>query len=300
MSAIIHTPVMVKEILDYLQPQPDGVYVDCTVGTGGHTVALLKNAPPGVSVVGIDRDTEALATARGRLHQFSNRYRLVKSNFTGIDDVLNTLKIKSIQGLLYDLGVSSLQFDEQERGFTLHGTSQLDMRMDQQQSLTAADILSSASMSELEHIFLTYGEERWARRMAEFIVRERDEGSILSADQLVDTLKRAVPAHFRRGKKYHFATRVFQALRIAVNDELSNLETALPAGVKRLAPGARLCVLSYHSLEDRIVKNYFRKAEGCELRILTKRVLRPSPEEMRENPRSRSAKLRVAEKICHD
>ena len=299
MSGVIHVPVMTGDIMHYLRPRSTGTYLDCTVGTGGHLAALFEEAGPGIVAIGVDWDTQALAVARKRLAQFGRQCHLVQDNFANIDRILTNLGIEAIDGVIFDLGLSSLQLEDEQRGFSFRTEAPLDMRMNQNNQRTASDIVNNASPAELETILLQYGEERWARRMAQFIVQEREMHGIVSTGQLVDILKRAVPAHFRRGRKYHFATRAFQALRIAVNQELDNLRVALPAATEKLAPGGRMCVLSYHSLEDRIVKHYFKKAEGYELTIQTKRVLRPSTQEVRDNPRSRSAKLRVAEKVHH-
>ena len=292
-----HIPVMVHEVLFYLDPQKDGIYVDCTVGTGGHSLAIMERTAGKVKLIGIDWDEEALKIASERLRKFRDKTILVRASFVEIKKVLESLGITEVNGFLYDLGISSLQLNDPKRGFSFKEDNPLDMRMDIRKDITAAQLVNKLSLRELESIFRTFGEERWAARMAKFIVEERKKQPISTTKQLVTTLKRAVPAKFRKGSRIHFATRVFQALRIAVNQELENIRLGIPAAIDLLKKGGRICVISYHSLEDRIVKRIFKEVEGKELILITPKVVKPSSEEIQNNPRSRSAKLRVAEKI---
>lgn len=292
-----HIPVMIEQVLYFLDPQEGGTYVDCTVGTGGHSLAVMEKAAGKIRLIGIDWDEEALKIAAERLKKYREKTILVRANFTDITKVLGKLGIKRVNGFLYDLGLSSLQLSNPARGFSFQEESPLDMRMDTRREITAADLVNKLSSRELESILSELGEERWAKRMAKFIVEQRKQHPLSTTRELVDVLKRAVPARFRRGSRIHFATRAFQALRIAVNQELENLKIGLPEAINLLTSGGRICVISYHSLEDRIVKRIFKEVEGKELILLTPKVVKPSLYEVRENPRSRSARLRVAEKI---
>ena len=297
MKPSLHVPVMVEEVVNYLCPHEGGVYVDCTLGTGGHSLALLKKTGGNIKLIGIDWDEEALTLSGERLRDYRDNVRLERANFAHLAAVLEGEGIRKVNGLLYDLGVSSLQLDNGSRGFSFLKEAPLDMRMDRRSTVTAAHIVNTLSQGELGDILWRLGEERWAKRMAIFIVEERKKSFISTTKELVEILKRAVPAKCRRGKRTHFATRSFQALRIAVNQELQNLEKSLSEAIGVLSPGGRMCVISYHSLEDTIVKRTYKQVEGKELAILTRKVVRPSFQEMRANPRSRSAKLRVAEKL---
>ncbi len=297
MSSLYHIPVMVEEVLHWLNPQEGKIYVDCTVGCGGHTLAVLQKMSGKVRIIGIDWDEDALKIARERLQEYKEKVTLIRANFVDIQNILEEQKIKKVDGFLFDLGLCSLQVNNPERGFSFRYEGPLDMRMDKREKITAADVVNKLSKNELTEVLLKLGEERWAKRMAEFIVEERKKKPICSTKELVDVLKKAVPAKFRRGGRIHFATRAFQALRIAVNRELENLEIALNKAVDLLEKGGRICVISYHSLEDRIVKNKFKKMEGKRLHMLTSKVVGPSREEVRRNPKSRSARLRVAEKL---
>ena len=297
MNSFLHLPVMVKEVLDYLTPQRGGVYVDCTLGTGGHSLAILERMNGSIKLIGIDWDEEAIKISRERLGKYQDKISLIRANFTEMKKILKKQGIQKVNGFLYDLGLSSLQLNDFSRGFSFREDAFLDMRMDKRKKVTAAHIVNKLNQDELEDILFNLGQERWAKRMAKFIIDERKTSSLSTTKQLVDILKKAVPAKFRRGRRTHFATRVFQALRIAVNQELENLEKSLSAALDLLYPGGRICAISYHSLEDIIVKNKFKQVEGKELTILTKKVIRPSFQETKTNPRSRSAKLRVAEKL---
>ena len=286
-----HLPVMLEEVVACLAPVDGGLYVDGNLGLGGHTERILETCGPTGQVVGFDWDAAALTLAQERLARFAGRVRFVHENFTSIKETLMELGIGTIDGLLLDLGLSSLQLDASGRGFSFKGSEPLDMRMDQRQTTTAAELVNEASEEELADIFFYYGEERQARRIAEQIVTERRKEKIVSTDQLVALVDRAIPKRFHP-KKIHVATKVFQALRIAVNHELDSLEQILADGATLLAPGARFCVISFHSLEDRLVKQAFR--ENPLLEIVTPKPLTPGRAECLRNPRARSAKLRVA------
>jgi len=308
-----HRPVMLEEVAGLIDAGPGAVYVDATVGFGGHAERLAEMAGPGGRVLGLDRDPTALEAAGRRLAGFGDRVTLVHARFSEIDEVARTAGFEDVQGILFDLGVSSAQLDVEERGFSFHGSAPLDMRMDTTRSgPSASDLLGALSLDELTRVFRDWGEERWASRIAGFIVRARRRAPIETADQLVAIIKEAVPASARR-QGPHPARRVFQALRIAVNDEMTELEAALSKVADTLAVGGRAVVISYHSLEDRIVKLAFRAAErGCRcppglpecrcggrptLKVLTRRPLLPSESEVAGNPRARSAKLRAAERV---
>lgn len=282
---------MLEEVVTCLDPVDGGLYVDGNLGLGGHTEKILETCGPTGQVVGFDWDAAALTLAQERLARFEGRVRYVHENFTSIKETLMELGIGTIDGLLLDLGLSSLQLDASGRGFSFKGSEPLDMRMDQRQATTAAQLVNEASEEELADIFFYYGEERQARRIAERIVEQRRKQQIVSTDQLVDVVDQAIPRRFHP-KKIHVATKVFQALRIAVNRELDSLEQILADGAGLLAPGARFCVISFHSLEDRLVKQAFR--ENPLLDVITSKPIIPGRAECLRNPRARSAKLRVA------
>jgi len=282
---------MLEEVVTCLAPKDGGLYVDGNLGLGGHTERILEACGPTGQVVGFDWDASALTLAQERLARYAGRVRFVHENFTSIKETLMELGLGTIDGLLLDLGLSSLQLDESGRGFSFKGSEPLDMRMDQRQATTAAQLVNEASQEELADIFFYYGEERQARRIAEQIVEARRREKIVSTDQLVALVDQAIPKRFQP-KKIHVATKVFQALRIAVNRELDSLEQILADGASLLAPGARFCVISFHSLEDRLVKQAFR--ENPLLEVITPKPLTPGRAECLRNPRARSAKLRVA------
>jgi 16S rRNA (cytosine1402-N4)-methyltransferase len=288
---------MLKEVIWWLNIREGGVYLDCTVGAGGHSRAILDEMRGKVRVIGIDRDEEALNIASQELKEYKEQTTLIKANFEELPQILKEENVGLVNGIIYDLGLSSMQLDSQTRGFSFRWTAPLDMRMDSSQALTAAHLVGELSQKELEDIFFELGEERWARRIAEFIVEERRQNPIKTTSNLSEVMRRAVPAKFRRGRRTHFATRVFQALRIKVNEELENLKVSLSYSFDLLQKEGRVCVISYHSLEDRIVKQKFNEAKEEKLNILTKKVIRPSKKEVKINPRARSAKLRVAERI---
>lgn len=295
-STYEHKSVLAGEVLEYLNLKAGDTIVDCTIGLGGHSLAILKLISPGGTLIGIDCDEEALEIANENLKIFSGSYRLVYANFKNIDELLADLKIKLIDGLLFDLGVSSLQLDMQGRGFSFRfPDSALDMRMDKSNILTAKDIVNNYTEFEIDKILQAFGEERYHRRIAKKIVSVRKRNPINTIGQLVDVVTNELP--YKKFTRIHPATRTFQALRIAVNRELEYLKEGIEKGSLFLKPGSRICVISYHSLEDRIVKNTFKEfSNSGMLKILTKKPIIPQEEETRLNPRSRSAKLRVAER----
>ncbi len=297
MRSFFHQPVMVKEVLYWLNPKENGVYVDCTLGAGGHSKALLEKTKGKIKIIGLDWDEQSLKIARENLDAYKERISFVNANFKDISLILKRCKISSVDGILYDLGVSSLQLSDPERGFSFRYSSFLNMRIDQNQELTAAKLINEKSCRELEDIFFKFGEERWARRIAEFLTKERQTHPLRTTDELVNVIRKAIPGEVRRKRKIHFATKVFQALRIAVNQELNNLPISLRGAIECLGKKGRICVISYHSLEDRIVKKEFIAGKEEKLIILTKKVVRPSRDEIKVNLRARSAKLRAAEKL---
>ena len=305
-----HRPVMPREVLEGLNPGSEGIFVDCTLGGGGHARLLLENTGPGVKLVGLDHDPEALRAAEHNLAPFRGRYNLARSNFTALKDILDGLHSTTVDGFLFDLGVSSYQLDNPARGFSYIHDASLDMRMDPAMPVTARELVNKLSEGELAGIIRRFGEERWASRIASFILRARQRQPINTTAQLVKVIKAAVPAGARR-EGPHPAKRTFQALRIAVNNEINILPGAFREAVARLKPGGRICVISFHSLEDRIVKETLATlANPCrcpaqlpcvcgrrpEIRLVTRRPVVPGAGEVAENPRARSAKLRVAEK----
>ena len=307
-----HTPVMPEECIKGLAIKPEGVYIDGTLGGGGHSSLICGELSGKGTLIGIDRDQDAIDAAGERLKKYSPVKHFVKSNYSAVKDVIGGLGIEKIDGALLDLGVSSFQLDNPERGFSYMQDAPLDMRMDQQAGFTAYDVVNGYSEKELSQIIKKYGEERWAARIAKFIVSERRERPIEDTDKLVEVIKKAIPASARRDGP-HPAKRTFQAIRIEVNDELGQLEKAVDDFVDVLAPGGRLCIITFHSLEDRIVKETFARRENpctcppefpvciCGKKPDAKRITRkpivPSDEELERNPRSRSAKLRILEKL---
>ena len=290
----LHTPVMLEEVVGYLRPSPGKIMLDCTLGAGGHSRAILEKISPGGQLIAIDQDGEVLALARERLQNFPNK-SLVQANFGSLDAVLKQLNIPAVDGILFDLGISSYQLDRPLRGFSFSKEGPLDMRMDQQRRITAFDLVNYLSEDELAYLLKKYGQERWHWRIARAIVKSRAGGLINSTTQLARLIAGLTPYSFRSG--IHPATRTFQALRIAVNRELEVLTEALDKAVAVLKPGGRVCVISFHSLEDRIVKNKFRKFANDKLgRIITTKPLIPSAGEIARNARARSAKFRVLEK----
>jgi 16S rRNA (cytosine1402-N4)-methyltransferase len=288
----IHQAVLLKEAVFWLSPSDGGIYVDGNLGLGGHTAAILEASKPGGKVIGFDWDNEALTLAKRNLSCHGERVVYVRRNFAELDEVMMELGLSKVDGVLLDLGLSSLQLDASGRGFSFQGDEPLDMRMDNRRGETAADLLNQCSEEELADIFYYYGEERQARRIAAHIVDERKKQKIVTTSQLVHLIEKAVPRRFHP-QKIHVATRSFQGLRIAVNNELENLEKILTDGCGYIRPGGRFCVISFHSLEDRLVKRQFNSNKA--LRVLTPKPVMASDVEKGNNPRSRSAKMRVAE-----
>jgi 16S rRNA (cytosine1402-N4)-methyltransferase len=296
MADLVHEPVMVAETVDLLAPARGGLFVDCTIGLGGHARAILEAGA--TRVLGLDRDPEALRIARARLAEFGDRVELVHSDYRDLGRVLDERQIAGVDGALADLGVSSLQLDAEGRGFSFRRDEPLDMRMDQSQGPTAADLLRDVEEEELANVIFQHGEERFSRRIARAIVTARRAAAIETTGQLAQIVRRAAPT--RGYQRIDPATRTFQALRIWVNRELDRLDTFLADACARLLVGARLAVITFHSLEDRIVKHTFRALAqgGIALRILTKRPLVPGSLELDRNPRARSAKLRAIERLA--
>lgn len=291
-----HKPVMMTEVLDGLRLKEGSVVIDVTVGLGGHAKAILKSILPGGLLIGIDRDPHALKKADENLSEFESHYYLHHGTFDRVDDAISPHGIEAVDAILLDAGVSSLQLDDPCRGFTFRHEAPLDMRMDPSDSTSAFNIVNSLSESEIERILWTYGEERFARRIARQIVRQRSVDVIRTTNDLARTVLRAYPAK-RSRQKIHPATRTFQALRIAVNHELEILTAALPGLAERLKPGGRMAVIAFHSLEDRIVKHTFADLErGGVYRRITKKPLRPTQDEIMSNTRARSARMRILER----
>ena len=306
-----HISVLLSECIDALNIRPDGIYVDGTLGMGGHSSEIAKRLDTGL-LIGIDRDETAIERAGERLEPFGGRVKLVHGNFSDVADILDSLNIPAVDGMLFDLGVSSPQLDEAERGFSYMQDAPLDMRMDGSAGLTARDVINGWPESELRRILFDYGEERYAPRIAAAIVRAREQAEIQTTLELVEIIRSAMPASALR-EKQHPAKRTFQAVRIAVNDELEAVRHMMDTAPDKLRPGGRLAVISFHSLEDRIVKTGIRRREdGCTcprefpvctcgfvqtLRSVTRKPILPSPAEQAANPRARSAKLRVAERV---
>jgi len=304
MTAREHVPVMTREVVELLRPGRGGLYVDCTVGLGGHSQALLEAGA--ARVLGLDRDRDALAAARASLERWGERVELIHSDYRDLRRILAERSIDAVDGALADLGVSSLQLDAEGRGFSFRRDEPLDMRMDRTQGPTAADLLRDVDERVLADIIFEFGEERFSRRIARAIVEARHETEVRTTGQLAQIVRRAVP---RKGyQRIDPATRTFQALRIWVNRELDGLDAFLSDAAELLRAGARLAVISFHSLEDRIVKHVFRALErargaspgapGLALRVVTKRPLTPSDAEVEANPRARSAKLRAIERLA--
>lgn len=309
-----HISVLLNECIDNLNIRPDGIYVDGTMGGGGHSLEIAKRLTTG-RLICIDQDPNAHEAAEKRLAEYKDRITFVRDNFGNIKSILDSLGIEKIDGMLLDIGVSSHQLDEAERGFSYQQDAPLDMRMNPDRPFSAYDVVNGYDEDELDRVIFTYGEERWARRIAQFIVKEREAKPIETTGELVDIIKKAVPKGARKDGP-HPAKRTFQAIRIEVNGELEVLQRAIDDVAARLAVGGRLCIITFHSLEDRIVKEAFRKQENpcicppqfpvCVCgkkplgRVITRKPILPSKEELEENPRSRSAKLRVLEGVSQD
>ena len=296
MEQKLHVPVMLEKIIAYLALRPGKVIVDCTIGTAGHSEAILERISPGGRLIGIDRDSGTLEIAKARLEKFSSSYELVYGNFTDLDSILAQCRIKSVDGILFDLGISSFQLQSPERGFSFQNDGPLDMRMDRNSYISAYDLINNLNEEEISMLLWNFGQERWHNRIARFLVKERKLHPIATTQELSQIVIRAVPGKYRYSR-IHPATRTFQAVRIAVNRELEMLASALDKSVELLARGARLCVISFHSLEDRIVKLKFREfASKGLVEIITPKPIVPESAETIHNPSSRSSKLRVAER----
>ena len=306
-----HIPVLLKECIDGLNIKPEGTYVDGTLGRAGHSKEIVKRLTTG-KLIAIDRDMKAIEEARENLKEYKDKIIYVHSNFSRIGEILDDLSIDKVDGMLFDLGVSSPQLDDASRGFSYMSDGPLDMRMDESSPLTACDIVNGWSEGELKRILFDYGEERYAPRIARAIVKKREEKKIETTLELVEIIKSALPAQALR-EKQHPAKRTFQAIRIAVNEELTSISKLLDTAMDRLNEGGRIAVISFHSLEDRIVKSAIAsKEKGCTcppefpvctcgfvqtMRSVNRKPILPTKEELERNPRSRSAKLRIAERI---
>jgi 16S rRNA (cytosine1402-N4)-methyltransferase len=312
METFRHLSVMPDEVIQFLNPQPGGTYLDGTLGGGGHARLILEHCTPGGMLIGIDQDQEALLATGQRLAEFGTSAQLVHGNYGQLDSHLDRVEVPALDGFILDIGVSSHQLDSGQRGFSFQHDAPLDMRMDTSRGQTAADLLNELPEEELARVIWDFGEERWAKRIASFIVKARQEAPITGTFQLVDIIKGAVPKA-KWDERIHPATRTFQAVRITVNRELDNLEKGLRSAIDRLKPGGRGVVISFHSLEDRIVKHIFREyTTGCtcprnlpvcvcsnrpRVQILTGRPVMADDTEISANPRSRSAKLRAVKKL---
>lgn len=307
-----HKSVLLQECIDALNIRPDGIYLDGTLGGAGHSSQIARRLTEGGRLIGVDRDRTALAAAKKRLAPYADRVTLVHSNFAEIDAILDSLGIPAVDGMLFDLGVSSPQLDDASRGFSYMADAPLDMRMDKDDALTAGEVVNTWPQGELRRILYDYGEERYAPQIAAAICRAREKAPVETTLELVDIIRSAMPAQALR-EKQHPAKRSFQAIRIAVNDELGAVSRMMQAAVGRLNPGGRLAVITFHSLEDRIVKSEMQQAaRGCTcppefpvcvcgkkplVKLVTRKPIVSGPAELEENPRARSAKLRVAEKL---
>jgi len=294
-----HIPAMLHEVIDYLLLKPGQVIVDATIGTGGHSFEILKSISPGGKLIGIDRDEESLNVCRGRLSDFNSSLELVHANFVDLDEALAKLGVDKIDGIIFDLGISTFQLKNAQRGFSFQEEGPLDMRLDKDSYISAYDLMNNLNESEISGILWNFGQERWHNRIARLLIQERAIQPIATTRQLADLVVRAIPHRYRKSHyRIHPATRTFQAVRIAVNRELEIIESAIKKAVTILKEQARICVISFHSLEDRAVKQTFRqlKAEGL-INIITPKPLTPLLSEIEANPSSRSSKFRVAERI---
>jgi len=295
-SLPIHVPVLVKEAVEGLQAQPGGHFIDCTVGLGGHAAAILESIAPHGKLLGIDADPEAIEIAQAKLHDYGEGLILANDNFANLEAICSKYNFYPVDGILFDLGVSSLQLDTAQRGFSFQREAPLDMRFDPEQGLTAADIVNTISEHKLAELIRKYGEERHSRRIAQRIIQSRPITTTLELAQLVEQVLG------RKRTRIHPATRTFMALRIAVNSELENLELALQQAIKLLCFRGRLVVISYHSLEDRVVKRFTQREASSywhmpSLKLISRKVIKPTSLEIESNPRSRSARMRIAERL---
>ncbi len=317
--SVTHIPVLPEEVLTYLNPKSGGLYVDATIGLGGHSLSILQKSTPAGKLIGIDQDDLALSKCEKQLKVFKNRFKLIHGNFSDLQELLELQGVSKVDGVLFDLGVSTFQLDTPERGFSFQHNGPLDMRMDQQMPIPASDIVNESTAKSLLKIFSEYGEERYAKLIAKRIVESRSAEPITTTQQLTKIVESAIPGKSKNRKsdfqqrRIHPATRVFQALRIAVNNELKNLKRGIDAAVSVLKKDGCLCMISFHSLEDRIVKQKFQfyaktcicspKAPICvcnhqqKLKVITRRPILTSANEIDINPRSRSAKMRVAVRV---
>jgi len=295
---MIHTAVLKKEVLEYLDPKQNENFVDCTVGEGGHAEDIFKNNGPEGKVLGIDLDPQQISASQWLHVQYKDRAVLVNDSYTNITEIINRKNFGQVNGILLDLGMSSAQLARAHKGFSFQVDQGLDMRYnDETNYLTAEKIVNEWPEEKIEDIIENYGEEKFAKKIAKNIVEHRKQGRIKTTFQLIEIIKDATPSAYWRGK-IHYATRTFQALRIAVNDELENVKKVLPQAISILAPEGRLVVISFHSLEDRIVKNFLaEEARSGKIKILTKKPITASGDELSKNPRARSAKLRAAIKL---
>ena len=308
---MVHKSVLLAETLENMNISPLGLYLDATLGGGGHSFEIASRLKGGM-LIGVDQDDFALAQAGKRLAGFGEPVRLIKSNFSQVQYIMKTVGISSVHGVLMDLGVSSFQLDDADRGFSYMHNAPLDMRMNRDDTLSAYDVINTYSQSDLRRIFYEYGEERWSSRVAEFVVAQRAKEPVETTFELVSIIKAAIPKNARKDGP-HPAKRIFQAIRIEVNSEIAILGQAIEDFVEILAPNGRICIITFHSLEDRIVKSVFSKLKNpctcprefplcmcgkvSKVEIITKKPIAPSEAELEENPRARSAKLRVAQKI---
>ena len=299
MEVKYHIPVMLEEVINYLELRPGMTIVDATMGTGGHSKEIVQRIMPGGRLIGIDRDKESLGICRQRLEKYADACEFVHANFVDLDSVLKNLSIEKIDGIVFDLGISSFQLSDAQRGFSFQNEGPLDMRLDRESYISAYDLVNNLNEEEISELLWIFGEERWHNRIARLLVQERERQPISTTEQLANIVTRSVPYKYRhKYYRIHPATRTFQAVRIAVNRELEILESALNKAIEFLKENARICVISFHSLEDRQVKHTFRKAAAGELvKIITNKPLTPGMDELQANPSSRSSKLRVAERL---
>lgn len=299
LSANFHTPVMLREVLEYLDLEPPDTIVDATLGTAGHSEEILKRILPGGGLIGIDRDQDSLSVARKRLSEFESACKFIRGNFVDLDILLAGLGIEKVDGILFDLGISSFQLQDSARGFSFQNEGPLDMRMDRDSYISAYDLINNLNEDELSNLLWNFGEERWHNRIARVLVKQRQRQPIATTVELADIVSKSIPLKYRcRHYRIHPATRTFQAVRIAVNREIEILEAAVVKAIAALKEKGRICVISFHSLEDRVIKHAFRKAEAeGSITILTPKPLTPAQSEVLTNPASRSAKLRAAERI---
>ena len=299
MEVKYHIPVMLEEVINYLELKPGMTIVDATMGTGGHSKEIVQRIMPGGRLIGIDRDKESLEICRQRLEEYVGACEFVHANFVDLDSVLNNLGVKKIDGIVFDLGISSFQLSDAQRGFSFQNEGPLDMRLDRESYISAYDLVNNLNEEEISELLWAFGEERWHNRIAHLLVQERERQPISTTEQLASIVSRSIPYRYRyKYYRIHPATRTFQAVRIAVNRELEILEGTLNKAVEFLKENARICVISFHSLEDRQVKHTFRKAAADDLvKIITNKPLTPGMDELQANPSSRSSKLRVAERL---